>query len=322
MKNSMYILYCSSKNGLGHLRRFLTISRFLTDIKFKLVVIEEIGTRDILNQYNERLNDTEIILLNELNETTLSEILAVEKYDFIFLDKKNIDIEIYQMLKNLKFKIIVFDDTNFGREYADILIDANVHKKSMLNKYYGEKYIIFNDRMFKYKNKIKQINKKIKNIFVCFGGTDVHNIAEKFLSVSRELPEYEFYIFSNKLKNSHNIKNIHIMTDTEKIAKIMFDSDLGFVNGGLLMYEALFLGLPVVIINQNQDELINARYFEYKKIVKNKKIYFSVSNFKIKNTILKLDKDFEYRKRVSKLSRCIVDGKGINRLKKLIEKKL
>jgi len=34
MKNALYILYCSTKNGTGHINRFITINYFLKNIKY------------------------------------------------------------------------------------------------------------------------------------------------------------------------------------------------------------------------------------------------------------------------------------------------
>lgn len=316
----IYVLNCSDFNGTGHLRRFLTVKQNFKNYKFIVLIKLEIGTKRIIKKFSDELGLTEIIyykndLLNKIKTTHT--ILESENYIF---DCKNIDEEIYLYLKKNNKYIVVFDDTSsYVSNYADLLIDANIHKKSFKkNQLFGENYIIFNKKIYNLNRQKRTNNRKIKNIFVCFGGTDPHGIVFRFLNICSYLKEYNFFIFTNHKLNSITA-NVNLISDTELMPEYMLKSDLGIISGGIMLYESLYLGLPVIVINQNQDQQLNCKYFINQGLLEDAIIYTELTDNNLINRIKNIDNDYNKRVKISKKSMNKIDGKGIRRLKKKLK---
>ena len=126
----------------------------------------------------------------------------------------------------------------------------------------GPNYFIFNDHFLKCK-KVK-ISHSVKKVFISMGGLDSKEMTEKFLKIlENEKFDLEYIIvlksisderrknILNILKN--NFKKSQLIINPKNIAKIISSCDIGIINSGLIKYETSFLGLPSIIIS-NDDK--------------------------------------------------------------------
>ena len=121
------------------------------------------------------------------------------------------------------------------------------------------------------KNSIKPSNnliKEVKNLFICFGGTDPNNLTCRVISVLSNIwQKYSItinlicgpgYIFTEELEKVikiHDKINIKVIKATSKISKYMVDSDIAITAGGRTVYELTALHVPTLVICSNTREM-------------------------------------------------------------------
>lgn len=196
-------------------------------------------------------------------------------------------------------------------------------------KFFGPQYILLREG-FRHAKPIS-IAREVKNIFILFGGADPNNFTLKALRALHQIPgQFAVMIvvgrafkFSDQVQRflSTFSKPYHLYTDIQsdtKLIRVMEKSNLALVSGGYTLSELLRLGVPCIALSQNriEDTKIFANFpqdaFRYMGRGTN------ISVKQLAHTIQKLMADYPARKKLSQRAHGIVDGKGIQRVAKII----
>lgn len=193
-------------------------------------------------------------------------------------------------------KIVNFEDDGEGVCKADLVFNALLHENEYPQMYAGEKYYIAG-KLFTFYNPI-EIRKKVKRVFISFGGADPQNYSDRLLRmvVKPEYEDYEFLVVLGKAK--HNVEemmeynkynNITVVYDVSNMPELMSSCDIGITSRGRTGYELAILGIPSISIAQNRREekhtfICNENGFTYiglnpadEIIESNLKMYLSMS---------------------------------------------
>lgn len=195
-----------------------------------------------------------------LNEDQLIQELAADKYNIIINDILDTKVEYMKKLKNLSCKIVNFEDAGEGRNYADIVVNALYHEKSVNRKIYcGEDYY-FAPKLFMLYKPIT-IRKKINRAFICFGGADPKNYTEKVLKIisDRRNTNCEYTVVLGRMKANYceimeKYKNIEMYYDVKNMPELMSKCDIAITSMGRTCFELAMLGIPTFAVAQNERE--------------------------------------------------------------------
>ena len=310
------IFFCeaSLEIGTGHVMRCIALASSLKLAGCDIIFATSKTTTTLINKVNNfNIIDPHIFMNNPL-ET-----------DLTVIDNYQIDQIFENQIRKYTNKIMVIDDLFNRKHDCDILLDQNLGVKKSFYKnlvnpnckiLVGTKYALLRPdflqlrkSMFRKRKSIKKVTK----ILVNFGGSDVNNYCLKALKMIEDssfIGEVNVIlgfkaIHLNEIKefanNSKNKINIHHQAD---MAQMIFEADIGVGAGGSSTWERCCLGLPTYLfkIADNQE-------FIFKKLGQN----ISFDDFL-------LDVNNNYYKLVKKTA-SYVDGKGIDRIIKFLNKK-
>ena len=232
-----------------------------------------------------------------------------------------------------KENIVIINDTGKKKIFSKILINGSIvkkfHKYEIKNKstklFLGSKYMIIRKEFAKIRKDVKIEKKSIKNVLIIFGGNDEKNMTikilkfllEKNLNITIVLgpTNNKKQSISNIIKNKINIKTI---INPKKIAKLFSKQDLIISSTGITIYELACLGIPTIMIPINSAQKQSAKIMEEKgfgKMIDSEKLNLK----KLEQIYLKFD-NLNYRKKMFKSGRRIIDGKGVERIANIMEK--
>jgi len=259
MQNKVFIrVDGSAEIGLGHIVRCLALSHMLKEnftIHFFSKKIPDANVITIIRhgfQINKIKSEEEFFL--QLNG---SEIVVLDSYDF--------DSAYQKRIKEMGSKLVCIDDFHNQYFYADIVIN---HAPNITEAYYdgepyteyllGPDYALLRPEFLESTSKKKEnVPDKIKNIFICFGGSPAKNLTAKVLSW---LPsnDYSVTVVLGNTASHQDLLNkvIEERRDLEIILKDSLSAkemklelektDLAIVPASGILFEVISTRLPVI----------------------------------------------------------------------------
>ena len=280
--------------GTGHIYRQLNVASRIVDheVVFLMDENKELGI-NIVKSFN-----FPVITFNEDCFEKLNEL----KPDIVINDILDTDREYMNKLKDNGIFTVNFEDMGEGAKIANIVFNALYeYKLPLKNIYGGYKYYILRDEFKDFKN--KEIKKDVSKVLITFGGTDPNNFTEKIADILNEYyPNIKVDIIlglgykdKDRIKEKYFGKeNISIYESVRNISNYMYNSDIVITSGGRTMYEVASLGVPCLVLCQNERELTHLFGHSGNGIV-NLGLGEHLTEGMIKNTISELIDNYELR---------------------------
>jgi len=312
----MKVLFITSygKEGYGHLVRCIAMSEAFKQLKIKYKFLIN-NKKNIKSNY---LKKNEIESCFNWYKKKTKTISIIKKFDIIIVDslkiKKNYLIKIKQASK---FLIYINDYTRW--KINDVLhIDWTLFRKKKLNQLeiLGHRFVPLR-KEFKVSKKYK-INKKIKNIFVFFGGSDLRNLSKKTVSYFVKYhKDININVVTKKKINYKNVKCFNLL-GAKTLIKILLKSDLVVTSGGQTLYELAHLGIPSIVFSETKYDIEDIRAWSKKgSILYTGQWNAKKFNINLRKNLKKIE-SIEFRKKMIKRMKKIIDGRGALRLAKKI----
>ena len=255
MKKILFVCKASQKEGTGHIRRTLFLSKIL-ESKTKILFFGE-----------KRLGNN--IFSKAIHIKKFSEIFKmVDNFcpEWIVLDRQKNSSMLVKRLKKLGLKILLIEDDSYAGDHVDLVWDANI-KSNKKNYITGFKNVLLNPELFRFKKKTNP--EKINDIFISLGGTDVNNNIPVIIE-SLDNKGFELKIFpgsGNLDYLNYNKSGVKIYSDKDNLYEVASKCDLAIVSGGITMYEMIALGLPAIVWPQVKHQEKNAKILAEKELI-------------------------------------------------------
>ena len=279
MINIAFLTEGSSKIGMGHVYRSITFAKEMMEILgVKAYFLTKSNENVVKTIENENFtifklkNDDEIVdILEELN------------INLIIIDNLNFEESVLSQIKDkLNIKVVMVDNLiPKNDKYADVVLslvrsnfeNIDCYNKTINTRYFcGPKYLILRDEFDSFEDK-KDLKPEIEDILLIFGGSDPSNHTSKVLEeLDNNLrvnivlgPEFKYYDELDRVNKKIQNKNVVIHKEPENIAELMYNADLVITSPGLSMFEATYVGSPVLAVSQNylQDHYYAPLNYEY-----------------------------------------------------------
>lgn len=245
--------------------------------------------------------------------------------DIAVLDGYGFDKHYQEKVKMRGALLVCIDDLAEAEFAADLIINHSpgVHKSdyntlSESQFALGPDYVLLRSSFFREKVHFSESNLR-KNLLICFGGSDVQNITEKAVKLALDFKEFnkiaiitgsayrdEESLF-NTINNCANCEYYHAVGE-QKMAELMFDSDVAIVPASGILFEAL----------ATKNIVISGMYIDNQKInykaLRKKKAFIDAGRF----TESEISMALERIKVFSPVD--LVDGKSPDRLRTLFKK--
>ena len=324
MTQITFILKVGREFGVsyGHFFRSLDIAKNDHFRNFKLMFITN-NNKKIKNILKK--NTIKNIKLNKFDQYSINKAVKKNKTDLIFVDLPDIYKSIYS---KLKFKNqVLLSDNEIKRKNFDFLINYSILLKDKKNnrEFLGPKFF------FKNFNSKVVYQKKIKNIFISFGGSDFFNYG---LQISKLIHKFKFndlrfvinfgpgykrkkYILIRKKYKKKNIKFLYNSINYNDYLK---KSDLIISGGGITSYKVISSLKPLLIIPGSKFETkIGKKMHQIKNAFMLKTNRNKLNSNDFLKTIKKLSYEKKYLKKMLICQKKYFKPKKFNKAIKIIK---
>lgn len=262
-KKIVFVVSGYDSVGMGHVYRALSLAKELRahDVNFVCTYPSQLA-KSYLDKFSQKVYR---LKKSEQIET----IVRAINPDMVINDLLNTTEDYILTLKELKIKVINFEDEGSGAKFADFVINALYEKNISENCVAGYRYFELRDEFLTApKRPIKEV---VGNILLTLGGADVNNLTLRLIKLLLPIAEknnfkltiitglgYAYddeladYIENCDIKSKNLI--LWIRSGTQKIADFMLDSDITICSCGRTPYELASLGIPTIAIATNQRE--------------------------------------------------------------------
>ncbi|MDR2558108.1 MAG: DUF354 domain-containing protein [Oscillospiraceae bacterium] len=256
-------------------------------------------------------------------------------FDIIILDTYQVTDDYISALNSPDRLIVCYDDNALYTYSCDILLNANLHAHE-LKFNFGEKipqlllggeYALLR-REFRDSDTL-EIRENAKNIFVCFGGSDLRNMTPKVIKALKEIKNIKiFAVLGAYTRNDNEVlalngENVIVFKNPEFISEIMKKCDVAVTAAGSMTYESACIGLPGIIITQADNQLLIADYMARNGIMFNAGDWKNIDFNNLKKETISLLNDFNFRKKTSEKMVLSVNKKGaVNAAKSILRIKV
>lgn len=299
LKRKKIILRCDGYKeiGMGHIYHCLTLAYHLTghDVLFVLNEKHEEGIKKIKESFFKYKTIK--------NDKDLMKLLKEEKADIIVNDCLDTSKEYIKELKKVVPKVVTIEDMGSGASEADLCINALYENQTGENIVSGHKYVGLREE-FLIAKELKP-KKKVTNILVLFGGTDPSNLTKKIYNIAKDYDKNITFTFItgigyDALKNNIiSTNNIIVKNNVKNVSEYMEQSDIAITSQGRTVYELASIGVPSIVLAQNERELKHEFACEENGFI-NLGLGKNVSEETIEQEIKNLIKNYNKRKELNK----------------------
>lgn len=241
--------------GLGHVYNLLAVAGgmvgheliFLVDAESRLA-LETIAS----NNY----------LVNMAEPGKLIATIEACRPDIIINDRLDTTGGYMEALRKTGATLINFEDLGPGAALADLVINAMYPERAVIpNHYFGHRYFCLRSE-FLLTREVVTIRPEVKQVLLTFGGVDPNNFTRRVLSlIVPECRQRGIGIrvilgrgYQEVASLNEFAADVELLSDVANMSELMLDADLAFTSAGRTTFETASLGLPAIVICQNQRE--------------------------------------------------------------------
>ncbi len=246
------------KLGMGHIYRCLSLA-------YKLIGHEILFVTDDLSEMGiEKLKESFFPFKVISSDSDFEKVLKGYAPDIVVNDILDTGEELIKLERRYAGRIVNFEDTGPGARHADAVINAlyEEHPESFGNVYEGSAYFFIRDEFLE--ENPKKFSEECRNVIIMFGGADPSDLTGRLYSICQSLhdmlPETEFHFitgFAYEKKDSIKDipeKNIYVHNDVKRVSLFMKKADLAVTSQGRTIFELASMGVPAVVLAQNERE--------------------------------------------------------------------
>ena len=322
--------------GLGHLSRCNVLADCLSDFNCRFVIEKDAVAESFLKSLGQQFD---IVRSIESDAAAL-----VKKYGpcIVVLDRKDNPAGLVERLRESQAAAIVdIEDLGEGRSRADYLIDPHVRPGSEKSVYsgraltcFGPDWVIVHPVYARLRNRIlnaRAIEKKAGNInepsrvLISCGGSDPAGILGRVVKAFEQIDtrKLELTAIMGRAVKPENLKSEkHVLTclkNVRTLAPHLYGSGLAVVSGGITMLESLCLGVPTVVVPQNEEQKVNSEEFARRGAVIVGPLPEETGYFaKLAGQVKKILEDSDLYLSLASKGINLIDGLGANRVSEII----
>lgn len=259
-KNIIFRADGMKQRGLGHIYNCITMAFELIGHNILFV------TRKDCPEGLEKIKSTHLPFVTIDSDNDLDKIIKDFKPDIWVNDCLDSTEEMMKWLKKRVSRVVSIEDTGAGTMYADAVINALYEDKKTFCKetYEGSEYVCLRNEFLI--EKPKAFSEQVKHILIMFGGTDPSNLNSKLFEAAKKIspcyPDITFdfvtglgYHAEGNGIISYPQSRIFIHNNVSKVTDYMKVADLAVSSQGRTVYEIAAMGVPAIILAQNEREM-------------------------------------------------------------------
>ncbi len=300
-----------NKIGFGHISRCIALCQAIEKEGYnpELMINADNNVSDFVKERNCQI-------FNWLAEQK-KVIRLLEDASLVIIDSYLAEKPFYDRISQMtNGNLLMIDDCNRLDYPRGIVLNPSIYgdklnypSKEGVTYLFGKDYIILRKEFWEVPK--KKINKEIKNILITIGRGQNSNLIDKIIDSLKDCHEFNFEVAgSNGGKLS-----------AQQMLDLMLKADISISGGGQTTYELARVGVPTIGICFAENQRMNLEEWERQGFVS----FAGFSSYpriieEIKKSLYSFDR--EKRKKTALVGKNAVDGKGAERLLKIIGNKI
>ncbi len=252
--------------GLGHLSRCRSLA---------LEIFNKFGHESIFAVQQKNLAENFLAGLRA-QIVHPDEIYANMKFDVAITDIPSLSLPDEEKITRLALFNVGINDDGTGPFSYDILVRPNllntptpIGLKSHFECWKGREYIILHPD-FAERHTSFTVRSAIRKIIVCFGGSDPSQLTLRAIhALDRNAGDAEVVFilgpaFDHREALEEMIRGhikMKLKVNCPTMAEEFASADIAVISGGTLLYEACAIGVPSIVICQNEEQYQEAKIF-------------------------------------------------------------
>lgn len=249
----------NTKVGLGHAYRALTLVEHLTghEVHFIVPTTSALAASLLRSRHYK---------VEEADPAQIEQRILDLQPDILINDILDTEEDFVRRIRDAGIHCINFEDLGPGGAVADLVINAmyEPHPRHPDHILSGPRYACLRSEF--YSLDPRPIREKAEEILVLFGGTDPSNLTVKTLGWLNELPgDLSIQVvlgmgYSGDRSELDRLANdsphrVRIDQDVPVISTVMQRADLAITSAGRTVFELASLGVPMIVMAQNDLEM-------------------------------------------------------------------
>lgn len=254
-RNVLFVVAGSPTLGLGHVYRAMLVAEQLPHhrVGFLTPADSELGYTSIRDRHFD-------VHQQPLDQNLLEAVCDLQP-DVVINDMLDTQSDYVRSLKDRGCVVINFEDLGSGAQYADLVINALYPERvSLANHYFGPAYFCARDEFRRHSQ--VTIRDTVEDVLVTFGGADPSGLTEKTIDAVQEvcaargirLTAILGLGYEGPLRYERR-PGVTILHNVKNMANRMAAADVAITSAGRTVYELACLGVPSIVLAQNQREL-------------------------------------------------------------------
>ena len=250
----LFVVTGNSVVGLGHVYNTLLIAN------------------DILNHEVEFLVDSDSRLAHDAiaarnypvrmqSRADIADDVLAMGCDVVVNDRLDTDSVYVARLKSAGLAVVNIEDLGPGAAQADLVVNAIYPEKQATPKHhFGPAYFVLRDEFLM--KAPAATHDRVERVLLTFGGVDPNNLTRKVLSaihgfcLENGIAMTVVAGFGYQAYESlASFAGVDIVRNASNIADYMAEADLAFTSAGRTTYELASLGVPALVLAQNEREM-------------------------------------------------------------------
>ncbi len=253
-KHILFVVTGNAEVGLGHVYNTLLIANDILEHQVSFLV-------DSKSQMAyDKIKSKNYPVSIQTEEDIVQDIQKINP-DMVINDRLDTDIPYMKALKALEVKVMNFEDLGEGASLADSVVNAIYPEKRIIpNHYFGHAYFLLRDEFLL--APLKKIQPRVSRVLITFGGVDPNNYTLKVLESIDTLCRQEGIAVTvitgfgyDKFHTLEKFTDVSVLRNIGNISEHMLAADLIFTSAGRTVYEVASLGVPTIVLAQNEREM-------------------------------------------------------------------
>ena len=240
------------------------------------------------------------------------------------------------LLQENGFKILVIDDHGHAGTYsADIVLDVNLDARESMYRncgadarlLLGHRYVLLRREFIEWRKWKREISQIATHLLVSMGGSDPDNLTLGCLDVLAGFTRLKVTVAVGG-GNPHLARlretaarypeTIVLKENAANMPELMANADLGLIAAGGTSYEAVFLGLPMLVVSAAPNQMPVAAELERRGIAINLGAGAKLAAQRLADELTNLIGSAQVRENLSRSGRALIDGGGAMRVARAI----
>lgn len=257
------------------------------------------------------------------------QILRSFRPDVILVNKLNNDPAYIRALKEFAELVVTVDDTGEGAKHAGLRVNPLYHIPDAVT---DPQCIALRSEFQEIHRRTRATKNEVQELLVTQGGSDTYGFTPRIIRALEKMvgrphctvvigPAFRHQAELQEAMQGSEL-DLTVVRDACNMGELMWNADLAITAGGLSMFELACVGTPSLVICAEPFEVETAARLEKAGGVVNLGFGGTLDYTRLPALVDALAEDAEVRGTMSHCGKQLVDGKGCERIVRLIRERV